>query len=267
MADTFEPENKDPRQSNVESAIQPGTSAANRKGQSGSAISGFKHHLLEGGIIIFSILAALLLDAAWDYREDREKESEYLKGLKTEFVESKRELEYDQERRDRILAATKALLELQRSPDPRVPESELPKLLFTFLDYRFYTPSHPYLDDLTSSGNLHLIRSKNLRIALLDYNQERSRLAVVEHREMAFLAEQLEPYLTDKIALDMRLHSLRRPALPEESDAFASMLKTKKLISLTALRYSRTSTSQRFSIGLAKTIEKVTQELEKAAPK
>ncbi|NIQ58092.1 MAG: hypothetical protein GWN71_33425, partial [Gammaproteobacteria bacterium] len=65
--------------------------------------------------------------------------------------------------------------------------------LTSLINYRFYTPIHAVLDDLISSGNLGLIRSDPLRFAIMDYDQERERLQVVEEREARFSAEQLEP--------------------------------------------------------------------------
>ncbi len=151
-------------------------------------------YALEATTIIASILFALWVDATWDDYQERQREQKYLAGLAVEFDGAAREIAGDQRIRRVILGNLQAAL----APDENTP-LEQARLAASdpsnILNARFYTPSHPTLEDLTASGNLQILESETLRLALLNYTQERQRLQVVEQDYRDFINDNTEPFI------------------------------------------------------------------------
>ena len=227
---------------------------------------------LEAFIIVSSILLAFAVEAMWQYRLDRVREREYLESLYGEFGASLQELESDQAVRERILTRVESLIAFTRGEvDPQLLPDSLAHWLTALIDYRFYTPVHSVLDDLISSGNLGLIRSDSLRFAIMDYDQERERLQVVEELERSFMAEQIEPFLAARLRLSDYLANyallssdsvLRTPGL--EDAKVSALLQDPEFASLIFLRHDRTDTSWRFGQGVRRTILNVRRQIENA---
>ncbi len=209
--------------------------------------------------IVVGILLALAADAGYRYLADRASESEIVDSLRVEFAADVDELRADQQHRAEKLASID-LLKAVRKGDVGLPAPEiLANALLNSLDYRFYTSSHPVLDDLLATGRLELIRSDELRYALMVFGQARSRIAVVEQREREFVATQIEPFLAARLDLD---------ALAAESpdELTSSLLTVSELFgdkffgSLLYLDRERTQSSTDFADNLLNTVFRV-QEL------
>lgn len=221
--------------------------------------------VIESVTIVLSILLALLLDAAWDYRGDRAREREYLDGLRVEFRASAEELALDEAARGVILDRVRRVVETARTGGT-APADSLAPWTASMLNYRFFTPAHAVLEDLTSSGNLGLIRSDSVRRLILDYEQARDRLAVAEERERAFLAEQLEPFLARALPLGDYLPLaaidndpvLDRPPPPA---AFRRLLSDPELGSLLLLRWERSEVTRLFATSVDRALRRLLAEL------
>lgn len=229
----------------------------------------WRRYAIEAFTIVFSVLLALALDALWDYRGDRVREREYLTGLAQEFRASARELEADQIERRRILDRVERLLEHARAGATDLPQDSLGPWLAAVLNYRYYTPVHSVLGDLTSSGNLGLLRSDTLRRELLEYEQERRRLAVIEERERDFVAAQIEPFLAGNLPLAAYLTLDVFDNDPEPVDPrvepFRTLLRDPASAGLLMLRWERTDGARRFGAAVDRSIGRITGLLE-AAP-
>lgn len=216
----------------------------------------WNRYLLEGGTICFSILLALFMDASWEQYQETRREREYLDGLHSEFAESRRELASDQQRRRQIEQLAIQLLDPETGdPSPRITAAELAVVT----DYRFYTPSHSVLEDLISSGSLNLIESRALRLALMDYVQERDRVQVAETREREFVARQFEPWLVKRLPLNRVMRDRDGGGPPIEG-----LIGDPEFESLLWLRLRRTQTSLRFAEYLEEVIEEIIGEIESA---
>lgn len=223
--------------------------------------------LVEGVIIVVSILLALLLDAAWDYRGDRAREGEYLAGLYDEFRASREELALDERARAVILGRLDRLLAASRDPGAIPPPDSLGGWTASTLNYRFYTPGHAVLDDLIASGSLGLIRSDSIRRLLLRYEQARDRLAVAEERERSFIADELEPYLARALRLDDYLGSGtmdRDPVLatPPPVAPYRRLLADPTYASLLVLRRERGEVTRLFAANVDRIIGRLLALLE-----
>jgi len=152
--------------------------------------------------IVAGILLALGADAGRQYLVDRQSEREILAALRIEFAADVAEITRDQEKRTEKLASIDLLRNVRAGAVAPPPPEVLAGALLQTLHYRFYTASHPVLDDLLQTGRLELIRSDDLRYALMIFGQRRSRLGVVEQRERDFVADQFEPYVGAKLDLE-----------------------------------------------------------------
>lgn len=217
---------------------------------------GARSYALEGLTIVVGILSALVLGELWGTAVDRLDEREALDGLRTEFEAGRAELASDREARRTTVGRLQRLLEVGEGR-AALPDDSVAAFTAALLDYRYYTPSHPVLDDLIAGGRLQLLRSDTLRRAILDYLQEKDRIAVVEDRERRFVSDRLEPWIADHLALEPP----RRPDDPElwgpdaDADALRAAAADPRFRTLVVLRLERTGTALRFSSGLARTLD------------
>jgi hypothetical protein len=152
--------------------------------------------LVEGVLIVASILLAFTIDAMWDARQERAKERDYLAALQVEMVLASEELAEDHGRRDRWVAWSDSIL--AQIPERTAPDSAVNVWIqqVGMLMTRFFPPSS-VLNDLVSSGNLSILTSADLRFALLTYQQHRERVNFMEDWAREVDEDGLRPYLTE----------------------------------------------------------------------
>jgi hypothetical protein len=211
---------------------------------------------LEVVAIVFSILLAFVIDAWWDARGDRVRERSYVARLIGEFETGRQELEVDLRVRDELLQGWSRLL---RSPAPA--GDSVGAIVASLQMRRFYTPVHAVFDDLISSGGLNLIRSDTLRTAILEYAQERERVAGVEAHELDLVTQTVVPYVVgradllpwirptqrDSLGLGVE-RPLRNPAVLLQDPTFRNIL---------YLRWERGDVTQRYSAVLHRVVVEV----------
>lgn len=149
----------------------------------------------EGAVVILSILLAFGIDAAWDGRQVAAREAEYLTALRVEMVLASEEWAEDHARRDEWLAYADSILDQVRTrtaPDSVV--NVWVQQVSMFMT-RFFPPSS-VLSDLVSSGNLSILSSQELRLALLTYERGRERVNFMEDWAREVDEDGLRPYLT-----------------------------------------------------------------------
>jgi len=209
--------------------------------------------------IAFSILLAIAADAAWGYRSDRAEEARLLEALHAEFTDAGAEVQNDLDSRQLMLGRLSFAEEARTGRTP--PPDSLPAIVGALLDWRFYTPAHAVLDDAISSGRLDLIRSDEVRRAIMSYDQERGRLEVFDARERDLVSAQIEPYLARVLPLDRLLSE--GGGSGDEDDRLAALLASDDVLaSLGALKRQRTEEASTFSRVLQRRILSVLEALE-----
>jgi len=148
--------------------------------------------LVEGMVIVVSILLALALDAWWDGVKEGEAGREYLVALRGELEVVRAELRTDQEARTRRFETMGALLSNIASQRPASPDSVTTLLGSLWGSVRLNPPSAVY-DDLQATGSL--VTSRAIRGELLQYRQRLSRLMWQEERLQDTWETELRPYL------------------------------------------------------------------------
>ena len=155
--------------------------------------------LAEGAAIIVSILLAFSIEAWWDRRQEFEIETTYRQDLLVEMREVRAELAGDDERRRATLSAIDSLQ--KESATRSVPDTTLMEWILLAIRNPAFFPPDAVFQDLLLSGNLHVIRSNELRYALSSYSQEHPRLRFVEENGRLFVDNNVMPHIFDHISL------------------------------------------------------------------
>jgi hypothetical protein len=216
--------------------------------------------LAEVTTIVVGILLALAADAAYQYRTDRSLEAEILDALREEFRIDEVEIAQDQRSRAVKLEYIDRLRAYRRGDAPALPPDSIPDALENLLRFRFYTAGHPVLDETLNTGRLGLLRSDALRRALMSFETERERLAVIEAQEQDVVRMQVAPYLADRIDLDLLMS--RGQLAVDEAHSFNEIVTEPAFGSTLYLNRARVVLSQGYTEEL---LEKVVEVLEALA--
>jgi len=216
-------------------------------------------------MIVFSVLAALALDAAASERLERRDELEYLDLLRDEFEQSLSEVASDREAREAIMTRTRWLLDWAAGttqdgvPDP-LPMDSLARWIGDLADFRYYTPAQVVTEDLLSSGSFGLLESDEVRRLILSLRLEEARIVVVDAREREFAANRIEPILARRVPLEQIDTGTGDP--DEIRRDVRALMSEPEMRNLTLLRLNRTDTAYRFSGGLALILQALVEELQ-----
>lgn len=152
--------------------------------------------LLEGLVIVASILLAFAVDASWDRFRDGQRTAAYLAALEGEFHEARAEMVEQIEEHSTQLAAIHELLDVLATgeEDERLWDG-LRQLRAVYV----YGPSHPVFEDLASSGGVDGSASPDLRFALLRYGQRKDFLAELAARERQLWQDHMVPFLSERV--------------------------------------------------------------------
>ncbi len=125
--------------------------------------------IVQGVVIVGSILLAFAIDAAWDVRQDRVQEAAYLGGILVDLSSDSTDLVDRQVTAIRGLGAADRLLELRRDPGSTAPADSLATwfLHAAYVD-NFQVLDHTYREVL-GAGGLSVIRDESLRRQIADY--------------------------------------------------------------------------------------------------
>lgn len=121
-------------------------------------------------IVVVGIFIAIQVDSWWQHRNDLERKAAYIERLTRDVKDDKIAIAYAV----RLATLRKELAELliATADNPDVARREPSKFLMAVRQAAYtYTPaldSHTF-DELTSTGNLRLLRDETLKTALFDY--------------------------------------------------------------------------------------------------
>ena len=223
-----------------------------------------KKHLSEGLVIVLSILLALYAEASWQAHKDRLEESEILADLKVEFAEAENEIQRDINARKIIMIQAEVLSHFVENPDVDLPLDSLRQCIRAFDAWRFYTPSHPVLDDIQSSGRISLIQSDSVRYSLTFYGQERARIQVIDESERQVVINHIEPFLISKIDLNLLFNKdLNTEKTKRLHTQLNRLIRSPDVGSMLYLRKDRTERAISYSTRLLEQIRLVQEVLSK----
>ena len=142
--------------------------------------------LLEGAVIVFSILLAFAIDAWWAEAGERKEEQLALVGLNTDFEGYLLELARIREKNEKRVESTRALMSLA-GPHPEVSNEKIVQdYLGRVIVYRSIILPAGTLSSLLETDGLALISDSTLRYELLTW----TRIMEVAQERNAYLTEQ-----------------------------------------------------------------------------
>ena len=222
--------------------------------------------VVEGAVVILSILLAFAIDAAWDARQLHTRELEYLTALRVEMILASEELAEDHGRRDEWLSYSDSILgQIAERTAPDSAVNVWIQRVGMFMT-RFFPPSS-VLNDLVSSGSLSVLTSQELRFALLSYERGRERVNFMEDWAREVDEDGLRPYLTQhfrwtsEVPLPLvdgrRLPADRLQPVSVSEESLRRMLNDSVFENLILIKRQRLGILQRRSGQLAELIDDV----------
>ena len=141
--------------------------------------------LVEGVVIVGSILLAFGIDAWWSARQEISAELDYVERIRADLLETQANIEWNAEHYGNLLVHAEAVLPILGGVEP-LPEDTLGFLASVLQASRITAPivARSAYNDLVSTGNLRLIRSDTLRLELSRfYENVEVRLDPVDYSE------------------------------------------------------------------------------------
>lgn len=140
--------------------------------------------LVEGVVIVGSILLAFGIDAAWDGRQERERTRRHLEALIREVRQTQEEIRREIEGVESSREGTAAVLQLMRSPNAVPTPDELANAVVRSLDVGVFTAQHPVMTTMLTSGELLELGNEALFGLLGQWRSEIEHLRIdAEHLE------------------------------------------------------------------------------------
>ncbi|MBT8478533.1 MAG: hypothetical protein KJO06_06425 [Gemmatimonadetes bacterium] len=166
--------------------------------------------LLEGGVIVLSILLAFAVDAGWDERQDQQAVRVHLSALAAELGTQAEDAQAGIERRELRMTVMSALVAAS-SPDPTSPPSSDSLNSMIGVLWGAWDPLPPLasLDNLHESGAFPAIRSNVLRLSLAQLERAIDQAAGHDERVLRSWEDGLRPYLVSRS--DVRPQVKARP--------------------------------------------------------
>lgn len=126
--------------------------------------------VIEGIVIVFSILLAFGIDAAWDARQERIRRAELIEALQRDLWTTGERLASSLARGDSLRARAQAFLQAIASQEPLTIDSLGYLAGGAFRGFTFY-PALSNYEAAVATGDLRLVQTPGLLDALADFKQ------------------------------------------------------------------------------------------------
>jgi len=150
--------------------------------------------LVEGVVIVASILLALAADAWWDERQDLAEERRILTALSIEFAANRERFDTLVAVHEGVRQAALAVLDAAANPEVEIPRDSADYLLSDILWGGAVTWVTGATDALMATGDLALIRNEALQSRLAAWPRILDRVAAAEEEDVYTQMELLVPY-------------------------------------------------------------------------
>ena len=195
--------------------------------------------LVEGLVIVVSILLAFGIEAWWQERGDRSAERDALVALHAEFTEIRERLQ-ENTLFPGELAAVEALFErVQALPLEGGALSVPDTMLSRAVSGVTFESATPVLDGLISSGRLEFIQDQSVRVAVSEWQHWLTQLDEFEIEASTFTNMQLRPALVSRGDVASALATARSFGYVEiDPDGVTTLRVDQELKALLAARFS-----------------------------
>jgi hypothetical protein len=127
------------------------------------------HFLVEGLVVVASILLAFSLDAWWSQRAAERAEAAHLRALRSDFQQNVSRLRDFIALEEGVMAASRRLLLAAGEPDLPTSGDSLSNLLGPVFNSGRFEPLLGAYEAVVNSGGLAQLRDDSLRLALADF--------------------------------------------------------------------------------------------------
>jgi hypothetical protein len=222
-----------------------------------------KYAIGEIVLVVIGILIALSINNWNEDRKERISEQKIINRLITEFNGASFELTGDINARKQILKISENLTQMHLATDDySFSEDSLDIILNQLMRARFYTPSHPTLIDLQSSGRFELLSSDSLKLYLINYIQAKDRLLTIEGDESNFADNVMTPFISNRLNLT-KAYQANTLAQKEQAEKLKNIIKDDSMGSILYQRISVTNQALFYSDLLETIISDVLTELKR----
>jgi len=174
--------------------------------------------LVEGVLIVLSILLAFGIEAWWDGLQDQERSRQYAAGLLEDAHINLLRLRESQREAESILGAAVELSERLKGGAVSADADSVQKLLVSSFAVARFRPVRQGYDQVVSAGDLGLL-SEELRSAIADWNESWTLYQNTETQSQEDRHQTYVPFLVDETSL-RRAFSLYLPDAPFGESAF-----------------------------------------------
>lgn len=207
-------------------------------------------------LVVIGILIAVSINNWNQERQDRATELSILNGLLIECAAAKEEIVTDTRERRKMVKRAEYLYKA-RQGQVKMNLDSARNIVSDLLNYRFYTPTHPILDDLSTSNRFELIQSDSVKTWIRYYIQDKDRVGVMESQELAHVETLMEPFLSQHLDLSKIIFG---DTIEEQDVAF--LMSNKQLGGLLHGRIDKTWSAIYFSGFLEDSIDRLSQALQ-----
>jgi hypothetical protein len=166
------------------------------------AMSSVRAGAREVTLIVLGILIAFGLDAAWGNRSRRIAEEDLLASLRSEAEHNLRELAREDSSRAIALDAARKLFARTGPMAEPEPYAEMEAQLLQIAGgANTYEPSTGTINSIIQAGQLDLIRSDSLRMAIASWQEQLRDVREEEDRSIQYLLERFWTYLEGRVVL------------------------------------------------------------------
>jgi hypothetical protein len=223
--------------------------------------------VVEGLVIVGSILLAFGIQAWWDGRQEEERIRNHLLAIASEVEGARATLQVSIDQRQHRTAAIHSLLLAMGAPEAPTPDSVV-TWLGVLWGARGPARTMSSFDDLRESGGLASVHQDELRRALAGYGAAVSSLAGIEERVVRAWEEELRPFLVANTDTYVQLQASGRLGLdlPQRDAVFdpglSALLEDRTFQNLLLVRLTRTGVAQDLAIAAQESLDEVARLLE-----
>ena len=207
--------------------------------------------IVEGVVIVSSILLAFSIDALWEERNERQQEQAVLVNLQAEFAEGLQLFDSFIIQMDDRESFAISLLKVARDPGTRLPDNIATMLTQVFLNQRTLNAPTGALDSYLASGNSELIQNLRLRTLLASWSSLLDENTEEEIGTDKLIDEELRPFLMSRIELGpiYAAHPIRMygdfPDQELDTIAVREVLADPDFVNFVTIRLSKDRVTQR----------------------
>ena len=125
--------------------------------------------LIEGTVIVASILLAFGIDAWWERRNELAEEQRYLAGLEAEFTDNVKTVEFVIARHELFSERFDQLALMSNEEIMALEADSIDEFMRGMMQYMTFEPSGGSLSSLLSAGRLGIIQDNALRDELVEW--------------------------------------------------------------------------------------------------